>query len=350
MGGAGAGETSRARVVFMGTPEYAVPSLRLLLDTARVVAVFTQPDRPSGRGRALRLSAVKALARAAGVPVHQPSSLRADASAVGVLQDLRPDLVVVAAYGLLLPPAALRVPRHGCLNVHASLLPRWRGASPVHHAIAAGDARTGSTILLLDEGLDSGPILAQEALSVGPHETCGQLTARLAVLGAGLLIRTMPAWLAGAVPPLAQDERLATAAPRLTAGDGLIDWTLAAERLARHVRAMNPWPGARAVLPDGRRLKVHAATAWSRSASGAAGNGPSAAPPGTVLAGDGRPAVVCGEGVLLLDEVQLEGRRAVAGDAFLRGMPGLAGTRLGAAEPMGPRPAASRPDRARVGR
>lgn len=318
----------RPRVVFMGTPEYAIPTLQRLLVDTDVAAVYTQPDRPAGRGRRTRASPVGELAREHGLPLRQPRSLRRDPEAVRSLLELRPDVVVVAAYGLILPPEALRAPRRGCLNVHASLLPRWRGASPVQRAIAAGDRETGCSIMLIDEGLDSGPVLAAERTRIGPAETAGELTARLAVLGAELLARTLPSWLAGRLEPVAQDEGLVTCAPRLVASDGRVDWSADADAVERHVRAMNPWPGAFTWLPDGRRLKILAAAAAER---------PNGAP-GTVAEASGTALVACGRGAVSLVLVQPAGGRAMTGGDLLRGNRSLAGKRLvsRAPEPCGP--------------
>ncbi len=252
------------RCVFMGTPEFAVPTLSRLLLEHHLVGVCTQPDRPAGRGRRLAASPVKALATAHGVPVFQPASLRKDPAAVAELARLAPDVVVVAAYGLILPPAVLEVAPGGALNVHASLLPRWRGAAPVAHAILAGDAETGVTIMRMDAGLDTGPMLARRAGPILAQDTTGTLTGRLAEWGADLLAATLPRWMAGEITPEEQDETLATLAPRLAAADGYLDWSLAAATLARRVRAMHPWPGAFTLL-DGARLKVHVVTAAAGS-------------------------------------------------------------------------------------
>jgi methionyl-tRNA formyltransferase len=310
----------RHRIAFMGTPEFAVPTLARLLAEQDVVGVFTQPDRPSGRGQRAAPSPVKRLAEAHGLPVFQPASLRKEPLAIAALAELAPDVVVVAAYGLLLPRSVLEVAPGGALNVHASLLPRWRGAAPVAFAILAGDAETGVTIMRMDVGLDTGPMLARRAGPIGPEDTAGVLTERLAEWGAELLCQTLPRWLAGAIEPEAQDDALATLARRLDTADGWLDWQAPAEALARRVRAMNPWPGAFTLL-DGLRLKVHAATAIG-------GDEPADAPPGTVVAVDGRPAVVTGDGRLRLDLVQAPGGRAIAGADFARGRRGFVGARL----------------------
>lgn len=319
----GAG-SERARVVFMGTPDFAVPTLEMLLDLHEVAAVFTQPDRPAGRGRTPRQSPVKQLALEHRVAVMQPTSLRKDPGAVAALRDLGADIVVVAAYGLLLPQDVLNATPGRAVNVHASLLPRWRGASPVNHAILEGDARTGATIMLLDAGWDTGPILAQRGTTIGPDETAGELTDRLATLGADLLAETLPGWLSGAIDPLPQDDAAATLAPRLEKKDGCLDWRLPGAALARRVRALQPWPGSFTTLPGGERLKVHRATAIDEVDPG---------PPGLVVVSDDGLAVVAGRGLLRLDDVQAAGRRRVTGSEFARGRQALAGTVLPSCEP-----------------
>lgn len=310
----------RYRTVFMGTPEFAVPTLARLLAEQDVVGVFTQPDRPSGRGQRAAAPPVKQLAETEGVPVFQPASLRKDPSAMAALTELAPDVVVVAAYGLLLPRAVLEAAPGGALNVHASLLPRWRGAAPVAYAILNGDAETGVTIMRMDVGLDTGPMLARRAGPILPEDSAGRLTERLADWGAELLAETLPRWLAGEIQPEAQDDALATFAPRLESTAGWLDWREPATALARRVRAMNPWPGAFTLL-DGARLKVHAATPM-------AGDGSSDQVPGTVVTLDGLPAVTTGAGLLRLDVVQAPGGRALPGADFTRGRRGFVGARL----------------------
>lgn len=320
----------------MGTPGFAVPSLQMLLDSdlCDVVAACTQPDRPAGRGRRAKASPVKQLAEERGVAVLQPSSLKRDPEAVESLADLRPDVIVVAAYGLILPPAVLELPSAGAINVHASLLPRWRGAAPVTYALLAGDEVTGATIMLMDEGLDTGPILAQRETPVRPDDTTGTLTERLARLGAELLGETLPRWLAGEITPRVQADDGVTYAPRLAREEGRLVWTDDAAELARRVRALHPWPGAFAILPDGRRMKVHQASVLEGSDSQVS-HGLEARQrsedlaPGHVVAVDGVPAVVCGTGLLRLDVVQPEGKRQMEGAAFLRGVPSLVGSSLG---------------------
>lgn len=303
----------------MGSPAFAVPSLDVLVGLCEVVAVFTQPDRPAGRGRRLQSPPVKLRALELGLAVRQPSSLRKDPHVQRELEERVPDIIVVAAYGLLLPPAVLVLPRHGAINVHASLLPRWRGAAPVAHAILAGDAETGATIMLMEAGLDTGPILRQRGLSLNDTDGCGEVTNRLATLGAELLAETLPRWLTGAIAPQPQDEALATYAPQLTKADGLLRWELDAETNLRRVRAMDPWPGAFSQWTRGR-IKVLAAEVAPESPSGLA--------PGTVWQDGTGPLVACRNGALRLVRVQAEGGRPMSGADFLRGYPDFVGQTL----------------------
>ena len=320
------------RVVFMGSPEFALPTLRRLLESEhQVVAVYTQPDRPAGRGRALTPPPAKALALEHGVPVLQPESLRGPEEAAR-LRDLAPDLVVVAAYGLILPRSILEVPRHGCLNVHASLLPRHRGASPVAAAILAGDRETGVTIMRMDPGMDTGPVLAQRAVLIDPWDSAGTLSHRLASLGADLLLETIPAWVEGRARPQPQDGALATYCPKIRKEDGRIDWSATAETVWRLVRAYNPWPGA-FTYHHGEQLRILAA--WPLDAE-------AEEPPGTVVPVPDEEAripgapheppvfgVATGQGVLAVFQVQRAGRRVLSAAEFLRGQRDLLGARLG---------------------
>ncbi len=307
------------RTIFMGTPPFSVPTLAALVQGGYdVVAVVTQPDRPAGRGRRLEVSPVKSFAVERGLPVLQPSTLK-DPEAVAELAGLRPDVIVVAAFGQILRPAVLDLPRHGCINVHASLLPRWRGAAPVQAAILAGDQVTGSTIMRMDVGMDTGPILAQAALAIQPDDSGGTLTARLAQQGADLLVATLPHWLAGQITPQPQNASLATLCRPLRKEQGLIDWALPAGAIALAVRAYNPWPAA-STSWQGQQLRVLQALALPGQADGE---------PGRVVQIDGAMVVVTGDGLLRLEEVQLAGRAAMSALDFARGQRDFAGSRLG---------------------
>jgi methionyl-tRNA formyltransferase len=318
------------RIVFMGTPEFAIPTLQSLIDAysltgtnGGVVGVYTQPDRPSGRGRKLQPSPVKILAQKYGIPVLEPASLRSH-EVQAELQDLQPDVIVVAAFGQILPPAVLEIPPHGCLNVHASLLPRWRGAAPVAAAILAGDDATGATIMKMDAGLDTGPILSQRSLTIAPDDTSESLTVRLAQLGADLLRETLPAWLAGDLQAQPQDDALATYAPQIKKEQGRINWSEPADDIVRRVRAFYPWPGAFTHW-QGKLIKILVAAAMDSGK----GDDRSEPLPGTVIAGAEGLAVVTGEGILGLYEVQLAGKRPTPADSFARGARGFVGSRLG---------------------
>jgi len=307
------------RVVFMGTPEFALPTLKGLYEGGyRLVGVFTRPDKPAGRGRQPTPSPVKELALRLGLPVYQPATLRRPA-AVELLRSLKPDVVVVAAYGLLLPREVLEVPPHGCLNVHPSLLPRWRGPSPIPFAILAGDEFTGVTVILMDEGMDTGPILARsEPVPIGPEDTAATLTPKLADIGARLLLETLPRWAAGQIKPEPQDDSQATYSRLLKKEDGVIDWGRSAVEIWRQVRAFDPWPGA-FTRWEGKLLKVLACRPLPDN---------SPEPPGTVVGLDAGAAVQTGNGLLKLERVQLEGRRPVGIEEFLRGYPRFIGSRL----------------------
>lgn len=310
------------RIVFMGTPEFAVPSLAALLNAGYdVVGVLTKEDQPAGRGQQIEPSPINRLAVARGVPVQQPHTLRS-AAAQAALAALAPDLIVVAAYGLILPQAVLDLPRHGCVNVHGSLLPRQRGAAPIAAAILAGDAEAGITLMLMDAGVDTGPMLASAALPIAPDDTTGSLTVKLADLGADLLVRMLPGWLNGDLAPRPQPEAGATYAPRIDKEAGQIDWTEPAALIERRVRAYQPWPSAYTTW-NGQRLKVLRA----RVADGDPARG--SGEPGTVIAGAGDAAgVMTGAGVLWLEEVQLAGKRALRLPAFLQGARGFVGSKL----------------------
>ncbi len=310
-----------ARIVFMGTPDFAVPSLQALARDHQVVGVVTQPDRPAGRGRRLVAPPVKEAAGALGLEVIQPPTLRRP-EAVERLVAWRPDLVVVAAFGQILRPEVLAIPPHGCLNVHASLLPRYRGAAPIPAAILAGDERTGVTIMRMDEGLDTGPMLAQADWPIRPDDTTGSLTADLARLGASLLVEALPGWLEGRIAPRPQDDSQATYCRTLQKEDGLLDWALTASHLDRQVRACDPWPGAYTAWA-GQRLKILRA----RPLPGRPG--PGGAGPGRVVDLAPGTGVVTGEGVLELLQVQLAGKSAMDVHAFAQGRRDFAGSTLG---------------------
>jgi methionyl-tRNA formyltransferase len=289
-------------VVFAGTPAFALDSLDAIAASRhRIRAVFTQPDRPSGRGRALTASPVKQRALALGLPVHQPATLR-DAAAASMIAALAPDVIVVVAYGLLLPPSILTLPRLGCLNVHASLLPRWRGAAPVARAIVAGDPRTGVCIMRMEAGLDTGPVMLRRETAIAARETAGELEHRLARVGGEAIVAALDELAAGRATFEPQDESRATWAAKLTKAEARLDWREPAGQLARRVRAFSPWPIAETTL-DGAQLRIHEAD------SVAAPHGPV---PGTIIGADASGiAVMTGSGALLLLRVQLPGRRVV---------------------------------------
>jgi methionyl-tRNA formyltransferase len=306
-------------IVFMGTPQFAVPTLEALIDAHRVVGVVTQPDRPAGRGRELRQSPVKRTALEYDVPLFQPRSLR-NAEALDQLADWRPDVIVVAAFGQILSQQVLDLSPYGCLNVHASLLPRWRGAAPVAAAILHGDEVTGVTVMKMDAGLDTGPILAQREEPIRADDTRATLTERLSYVGAELLAETLPAYVAGELEPRPQAGDKATFADQLNKQDGQLDWSRTAVELDRKIRAFTPWPGT-FTFWEGKRLKVLEASPLPEWAGDAA--------PGTVLEVDAGAAVVTSQGALRLEEVQLAGKRAMAMGPFLRGRRDFVGGRLG---------------------
>ena len=296
------------KIVFAGTPEFAVPCLRACANLGEVVAAYTQPDRPAGRGRGLQPSPVKLEAILRGIPVHQPENFRSVASKAE-LRALQPDVMVVVAYGLLLPQSVLDIPVHGCWNVHASLLPRWRGAAPIQRAIEAGDTRTGVCLMQMEKGLDTGPVLLAQAIDIGPSETGGQLHDRLSELGArvlgdalGLLRATIQ------LPPHPQPEEGATYARKLDKAEARLDWSQPARVLADKVRAFNPWPMAEAMLA-GERVRIHGAVALDEVHG---------AEPGQVLR-SGREGIdiACGDGVLRIRVLQRDGGKAITAADYL---------------------------------
>ncbi len=306
------------RTVFMGTPEFALATLEGLLDFGLdLVAVYTQPDRPSGRGNRLTPPPVKLLAAARGIPVFQPARLRAP-EVVAELRSLAPDLIVVVAYGQILPQSVLEIPRYGCINVHASLLPKYRGAAPINKAIIDGESETGITTMLMDVGLDTGDMLVKRATAIDPLETAGELHDRLALLGREAMVETLHQLCRGTLQPILQDDSLSCYAPMLKKEDGRIDWSQPATRIHNQVRGLDPWPGAYTTL-DGETLKL-AATLPE------AGQGE----PGRVLSASADGVrVACGEGVLRIGALQLPGKKRLAAAEFLRGRPLPAGLRLG---------------------
>ncbi len=302
------------RLAFLGTPDFALPTLEALHAAGHeIAAVYTQPPRPAGRGQALRPSPVQARAQALGLPVRTPARFR-DADTIADFAALDLDAAVAVAYGLILPAAALDTPRHGCINLHASLLPRWRGAAPVQRAIMAGDAETGVCAMRMEAGLDTGPVYARLAVPIGPEETAGELAGRLARLGAPLILDTLAALSAGTAVAAPQEGAPVHAA-KIAKAEGALDWTLPADRLAALVRGLAPAPGAYTAL-GAERLKVLAARPE-------AGEGP----PGAAL--DDRLLVACGRGALRLTRLQRPGRPAMDAEELLRGLPAPAGTRLG---------------------
>jgi len=298
---------SSPRITFMGTPEFAVESLRACLDVGDVVAVVTRPDKPRGRGQLSAASPVKRAATQLGIRVLQPIKLR-EAGFMDAVRELSPDVAVVAAYGKILPRELLEVPGHGCINVHASLLPRFRGAAPIQWAIASGDNRSGVCLMKMDEGLDTGPILRCAEVPIGPEVTSDELQQTLARVGAELIRRYLPDYLSGKLQLTPQSREGVVLAPMLKKEDGQLDFGRPAAELERRVRAFQPWPGAFTRFL-GKVLKVHRARTGARTGS-----------PGTVLAvGEQGIEVACGEGSLSLLQVQPEGKRTMSSAEFLAG-------------------------------
>lgn len=311
------------RIVFMGTPAFAVPSLEALLRSDdSIVGVITQPDRPKGRGQALAASPVKLVCEREGLPLLQPLKLK-DPAFLDALRAWEPDLIAVAAFGRILPPAILRMPARGCINVHASLLPKYRGAGPIQWAIIGGERETGITTMLMDEGMDTGPIFLQERIPIQPDETAGVLSGRLAEVGGRLLAETVRRLKDGTVTPKPQDHSQATLAPLLTKEDGLIDWKLTATEIANRVRGLSPWPGAYTFAGEDR---------WVLLRTSAVDRPAGAALPGTIIQTRKDALVVAtGGGLLAITELQPAGSRRMTVSQYLAGHPLSPGLILGSA-------------------
>ena len=305
------------RTVFMGTPDFALQTLQGLIDAGcKMVGVYTQPDRPKGRGKQLAAPPVKELAQKYDIPVYQPLKLR-QPEAVAELEALAPDLIVVVAYGQILPKSVLEIPAHGCINVHASLLPKYRGAAPINKAIIDGEMKTGITTMYMDVGLDTGDMLVKKTLSIGPEETAGELHDRLASLGRETMEETLRQLCAGTLQREVQDDEQSTYASMMKKEDGRIDWNLSAQEIHNHVRGLDPWPGAYTTL-NGELLKL--AETSPEAAEGL---------PGSVIAADKNGVcVACGSGSLRIQQLQLAGRKRLAAADFLRGCPLEAGAMM----------------------
>ena len=322
------------RIIYMGTPQFAVPPLEALIQGAapgavlpqgyEIVTVITRPDKPVGRGQEIVYSPVKQAALAHGIPVWQPGSLKRPEN-IEALAAYQADLYIVAAFGQILPQAVLDQPRYGTLNIHASLLPRYRGVSPIPETILQGDSEAGVTIMLLDAGVDTGPMLLKKSIPIGKDETTGSLTNKLAHLGAQALLEALPLWVEGQITPEPQDEQLASHTHMLRKEDGKISWELPAAVLARKIRAYTPWPGAYTYW-RGKQLKIVSAHAVPLEPG-------EPAPPGTVTvreqAGHQALAIVTGAGFLVVKQLQLAGKKAMSAEEFLRGYPGIVGEVLG---------------------
>lgn len=309
------------RAVFMGSPEFAVPSLQAVARACSLALVVTQPDKPAGRGRKLVPPAVKEAAQALGVPVAQPVKVR-DGTLAAQLRAIAPDVIVVTAYGRILPVEILAIPRLGCINVHASLLPRWRGAAPIQRAVLAGDAETGVAIMQMEEGLDTGAVYREARTPIGPEETSGELFERLAALGGALLGEFLAA-LPDVPPPTPQDATRVTIAPILRKEEGLVDWTGSVRQVVDHVRGMDPWPAA-FTGRDGGPVKLFRAGPSARPR-------PAGAAPGEVLAVDRAGLhVACGDGVVRVGELQAAGAKRMPAQAYAAGKPFKEGERFAA--------------------
>jgi methionyl-tRNA formyltransferase len=322
------------RIIYMGTPQFAVPTLEMLIAGSKpglvlpegyeIVTVITRPDKPVGRGKEIVYSPVKVFVLSQGIPVWQPGSLKRPEN-IEALSAYQADLYIVAAFGQILPQAVLDLPRYGTLNIHASLLPKYRGVSPISEAILQGDTETGVTIMLLDAGVDTGPTLLQHALPISDDDTTGSLTIKLAALGASALLEVLPLWVQAKITPQPQDEQLASYTRMLRKEDGEIVWNHPAEVLARAVRAFTPWPSAYTNW-SGKRLKIISAHAVPSEPT-------LEAKPGTVNQRKENDrqilSVVTGKGLLIVDKLQLEGKKVMNADEFLRGYPQIVGDVLG---------------------
>lgn len=301
--------TGSARIIFMGTPQFAVPSLDALIKAGHdIVAAVTQPDKPKGRGLASQACPVKELASSHGIPVLQPAKIR-QVEFIEALRALRPDFIAVVAYGKILPPAILNIPPKGCINLHASILPKYRGAAPINWAIINGEKETGACTMLMDEGMDTGPVYFCERTPIEPDETAEELSKRLSLLGAGLLMRTIGMLLEADFKPTPQEHGKATSAPMLKKEDGRIDWSRDARSIADHVRGFYPWPGAFTAWKGS--LKVHRGRAVESGAEGAL--------PGTVIEAKETIKVACANGVFEITELQPENKKRMAAADFVKG-------------------------------
>ncbi len=328
-----------SNLVFMGSPQFAVPTLEALARDHTILAVLTQSDKPAGRGQQLTAVPVKQWAQAHGLPVYQPKSFRKEPQAIEVLRELKPEVIVVAAYGLILPQAALDVPPFGCLNVHGSILPRHRGAAPITSAILAGDEETGVTIMKMDAGLDTGPILAVAREPIRSDDTTASLGERLSHIGAQLMADTLPKYLRGEIAPQPQPEAGATYSPKIEKTNAQIDWSKPAVEIERRARAYTPWPGA-FTFWNGQMVKILKSEITHRPATGnytVCNSGRDQRLRSeirgeigeVVKSGNGPVGVITGEGVLVLKEIQLAGRKAMKAEDFVRGQPGFIGAVLG---------------------
>ena len=314
------------KLIFMGTPEFAVPSLaRLIQDGHHVLAVFTQPDKPAGRGKHLQAPPVKLFALEQSIAVHQPARIKTNEEVRAIFETIAPDACIVAAYGKILPEWLLGIPRLGCINVHASLLPKYRGAAPINWAIANGERETGVTIMQMDVGMDTGPMIATHSLAIGEDETAPELSTRLAELGAEALSATLPLIERGEIKPTSQDEQEATYAPILKREDGLIDWRMNAREIANRVRAFQPWPGTYTQFRGARVNIWRAQEAEAKSES---------AEPGTITGIDKSAiTIACADSTALrVEELQTEGKRKMSARDFVNGMRIITGDRFTGAE------------------